>query len=519
MLAAIRLARTVTGRTRIATTSGYHGINDEVLVRASVVDGVRRPVPIAPGIPQHAVDQVLVLDYGSPESLELLRAHAHELAAVLIEPVQARRPDLQPLEFLREVRKITAESGTALIFDELITGFRTAPGGAQAYFGIEADMVTYGKIIGGGIADRRDLRQGEVSRRARRRRLAVRRRFRARNRHDVFRGHLRAPSARHPRGAERADDCSSARAPALQDELSARTARFARRTQRVVREGAGADARSPSSRSMMYFVFQQEFKYASLLFFHLRLKGLHIWEGRPCFFSTAHTDEEIGYIIDLFQARACEELRAADFIPKPATPEIKAVVKRRAISTRRRPPEPIVRPDKPMEYSLYFFGNYDAAYREDKYSLLQDAAKFADDAHGFTAAWLPERHFHAVGGFSPNSSLLACSLAAVTKSCSCAAGASCCRCIIPCAWRRNGRSRTISPTGAWPFPSRRAGIRTISFSRRKISRIAATSALQNLEIIQPALARRAGRNAHPERRRCPSSLHPLPKQGRAADLG
>ena len=102
MLAAIRLARTVTGRTRIATTGGYHGINDEVLVRASVVDGVRRPVPIAPGIPQHAVDQVLVLDYGSPESLEMLRAHAHELAAVLIEPVQAAGPISSRSSFCRK---------------------------------------------------------------------------------------------------------------------------------------------------------------------------------------------------------------------------------------------------------------------------------------------------------------------------------------------------------------------------------------------------------------------------------
>ncbi len=68
-----------------------------------------------------------------------------------------------------------------------------------------------------------------------------------------------------------------------------------------------------------------------------------------------------------------------------------------------------------MEYSLYFFGNYNAAYREDKYSLLQEAAKFGDE-NNFTAVWLPERHFHAVGGFSPNSSLLACALAGLTKN-------------------------------------------------------------------------------------------------------
>ena len=92
ILAAVRLARTVTGRTRIATCGGFHGINDEVLVRANVVDGKRRSLPVAPGIPEHIVSDVLVLDYGTAEGLELLRAHAHELAAVLVEPVQSRRP-------------------------------------------------------------------------------------------------------------------------------------------------------------------------------------------------------------------------------------------------------------------------------------------------------------------------------------------------------------------------------------------------------------------------------------------
>jgi iturin family lipopeptide synthetase A len=408
VLAAVRLARTVTGRTRIATTSGYHGINDEVLVRSSVVDGVRKPVPIAPGIPQHAVDQVLVLDYGSPESLELLRAHAHELAAVLIEPVQARRPDLQPREFLQEVRKITAASGTALIFDELITGFRTAPGGAQEYFGIEADLVTYGKIIGGGVpigaicgkAKYLDALDGGAWQ------------YGDDSSPEAGMTFFAGTYVRHPlsiRAALSVLTWLKRQGPSLQENLAARTERFANELNAWC-DREQIPMRVTFFRSMIYFVFQQEFKYASLLFYHLRLKGLHIFEGRPCFFSTAHTEEEFSYIIDLFR-ESFEELRAADFIPKPAMPEIKAVVTP-ALSTPA--PQPIVRPDKPMEYSLYFFGNYDAAYRDDKYTLLHDAAKFGDE-HGFTAAWLPERHFHAVGGFSPNSALLACSLAAVTK--------------------------------------------------------------------------------------------------------
>ena len=102
-----------------------------------------------------------MLDYGTPESLEIIRARADELAAVLVEPVQSRRPDFQPREFLHELREITREAGALLIFDEVVTGFRAHPGGAQALFGVQADLATYGKVVGGGfpigvIAGKRD---------------------------------------------------------------------------------------------------------------------------------------------------------------------------------------------------------------------------------------------------------------------------------------------------------------------------------------------------------------------------
>ena len=155
VMAAMRLARTITGRNRIAYFTGdYHGMFEEVLVRGAWVDGVYKAQPIAPGIPESLVENMLVLDYADPASLEILRAHAHELAAVMIEPVQSRAPGIQPREFMHEVRAITREAGTALIFDEVVTGFRCAPGGAQAYFGVQADLATYGKVIGGRHAHR-----------------------------------------------------------------------------------------------------------------------------------------------------------------------------------------------------------------------------------------------------------------------------------------------------------------------------------------------------------------------------
>ena len=152
VLAAIRVCRTVTGRDKIAMFAGaYHGIFDEVLARPLTVNGEMRAAPIAPGIPESAMGQLMVLDYGRPESLELIRRHGHELAAVLVEPVQSRRLDLQPREFLHELRRITEETGTALVFDEVVTGFRIHPGGAQAHFNIRADVATYGKVVGGGL--------------------------------------------------------------------------------------------------------------------------------------------------------------------------------------------------------------------------------------------------------------------------------------------------------------------------------------------------------------------------------
>ncbi|MBK6673093.1 MAG: aminotransferase class III-fold pyridoxal phosphate-dependent enzyme [Proteobacteria bacterium] len=74
-----------------------------------------------------------------------------DVAAIIVEPVQSRRPDLQPREFLKELREIATKGGAALVFDDVVTGFRSCPGGAQEIFGVRADIVTYGKVVGGGM--------------------------------------------------------------------------------------------------------------------------------------------------------------------------------------------------------------------------------------------------------------------------------------------------------------------------------------------------------------------------------
>ena len=504
VLAAIRLARTVTGRTKIATTSGYHGINDEVLVRAATIDGVRRPVPIAPGIPQNAVDEVLVLDYGTDESLELLRTHAHELAAVLIEPVQSRRPDLQPVDFLREVRRITAASGTALVFDELITGFRAHPGGAQGLWGIEADMATYGKIMGGGVptgalcgkALYLDALDGGMWQ------------YGDDSSPETGMTFFAGTYVRHPlalRAALSVLTRLKREGPALQEKLSERTARLTGELNAFFRSGK-IPMRVDSFRSMMYFVVEPEFKYGSLLFFHLRLRNLHIFEGRPVFLSTAHSDEDIAFILAAFK-ESLTVMREAGLVPEPEAPKAVAA----AVA-----PQPVAEISTTssrtaMEFSLYFFGPYSAPYRDNKYSLLQDAAKFAD-THDFTAVWLPERHFHAVGGFSPNASLLACALAPVTTRLQLRGGSV----VLPLhhpvrvaeEWSvadnlSQGRVAVSVATG-W-HPNDFVFAPEAFEDRRAI-------ALQNLDVIRRLWRGEAVTLPTPGGETLPVRLHPLPKQ-------
>ncbi len=151
VMMAIRLARTATGRTKLGIFEGsYHGHYDGTQAIAESDDPLRSSCMV-PGIPQSAAFDTVVLQYGDPSALDLLAGRMHEFAAVLVEPVQQNRPDLQPRGFLHRLRALTAENGTALIFDEVLLGFRPHIGGAQAWFEVPADIATYGKVVGGGL--------------------------------------------------------------------------------------------------------------------------------------------------------------------------------------------------------------------------------------------------------------------------------------------------------------------------------------------------------------------------------
>ena len=288
-MAAIRVARTVTGRDKfIYFTGDYHGTFDEVLVRNTP----RGSAPVAPGIPAANTGNVVVLEYGADASLQYLREHGDEIAAVLIEPVQTRHPENQPFAFIREARHITEQTGSAFILDEVVTGFRLAPGGVQEFLGIRADMCTYGKVIGGGhpigvlsgkamyldALDGGAWQYGDSSG------------------PEVGVTFFAGTFVRHPLAlaAARAVLLHLKQAgPGLQQTLNAKTAALAERLDTFFVE-RGVPSRIHHFCSWFYFTFPGDARLGALLYYAMRARGIHIQEGYPCFLTTAHTRRRSG---------------------------------------------------------------------------------------------------------------------------------------------------------------------------------------------------------------------------------
>ncbi|HEV2006805.1 MAG TPA: glutamate-1-semialdehyde 2,1-aminomutase [Candidatus Limnocylindrales bacterium] len=153
VMSALRVARAATGRDLVVKfAGGYHGHADGLLVEAG--SGVAtQAIPGSAGVPEATAAQTIVLPYNDPTSVTLAFAeHPGRIAAVIVEPVAANIGVVAPAPgFLEHLRQMTHADGALLIFDEVITGFRLGPGGAQARFGIKPDLTTLGKIIGGGM--------------------------------------------------------------------------------------------------------------------------------------------------------------------------------------------------------------------------------------------------------------------------------------------------------------------------------------------------------------------------------
>ena len=319
VIAAMRVARTVTARSKVVLFAGaYHGMFDEVLVKGVKKAGAPHTLPVAPGIPRESVGNIVVLDYGTPESLEWIRAHAHELAAVLTEPVQSRHPNLQPREFLREIRKITQESGTALIFDEVVTGFRVHPGGCQALFDIRADLATYGKVVAGGMpigvlagkSQFMDALDGGAWQ------------FGDDSYPSVGVTFFAGTFVRHPLAVAAVKAVLQhlkEQGSALQEKLSADTA-FLVRSLNELFEANQVPSRVENFASIFYFSFPTDFPLGSLLYYHLREKGIFVLEGFPCFLTTAHTHADVQQIIRAFE-QSVAEMQDGGILPRPAVVE------------------------------------------------------------------------------------------------------------------------------------------------------------------------------------------------------
>jgi amino acid adenylation domain-containing protein len=314
VIAAMRVARTVTGRNKVVLFAGsYHGMFDEVLVKGVKAAETPRSLPIAPGIPRESVGNVVVLDYGTPESLEWIRAHARELAAVLVEPVQSRHPNLQPREFLRETRQITQDSGAALIFDEVVTGFRVHPGGCQALFDIRADLATYGKVLAGGMpigvlagkAQFMDALDGGAWQ------------FGDDSYPSVGVTFFAGTFHRHPltlAAVKAVLKHFREQGPQLQQRLTAKTASLVSALNTLLEKG-NVPARIETFGSIFYFSFPTDFPLGSLLYYHLREKGIYVLEGFPCFLTTTHSDADIAEIVRAFD-ESIREMQAGGIFPE-----------------------------------------------------------------------------------------------------------------------------------------------------------------------------------------------------------
>ncbi|MEO7068152.1 MAG: amino acid adenylation domain-containing protein [Rhodanobacter sp.] len=318
VMGAMRIARTVTGRkTIVIFKDSYHGIFDEVIVRGT---RTLRSIAAAPGILASAVENVLVLDYGSDEALRIIRERAHEFAAVMIEPVQSRNPTLQPREFVRALRTLCDAGGCALIFDEVITGFRMAPGGAQEVYGVHADIATYGKIIGGGLPfaaiagdthwmdalDGGHWQFGDDSY------------------PEAGVTYFAGTFVRHPlalAAARAALTYVKQQGPALQAGLNARTTGLIDRLNAVFKT-RHAPLTALGYSSLWRLLVDADQPCASLFWYRLRYEGLHVYEQFNCFLSLAHGEAEVARIVAVVTSALDALMGAGMLTPRTASGDV-----------------------------------------------------------------------------------------------------------------------------------------------------------------------------------------------------
>lgn len=424
----MRLARAHSGRDTIAVfRNAYHGHFDSTLVNPTGINDVSA-APMAIGIPAGLVHDVIVLPYADNRALAEIRSRGSSLAAVLVEPVQNRRPDLHPVEFLRELRDITRSQDVLLAFDEVLTGFRIHPGGAAAHFGVTPDIVSYAKVIGGGmpigvVAGRADV-MNRVDGGTTPPGPPVTYTAGTFCRHPLAMAAARAVLRKLSDDGLRLTSRLNARTDDMRTELNAR---FTDLGVPFAMHNFGSFFRFSinGNLSFAYQPVEMDYFNAAML-----TKGVYIAEGGTCFLSTAHSDADIQRIIDA-AGGAARELRDAGLLNRltsdvPAAHRAARFVEPKepvvsgglagtcAVPRQSEPHTPQVRTSggSPAPVlSLSFFGDY-PRNTPGMFDVIRNAAAAADGR--LATLWIPERHFHSFGGLSPNPSVLGAFLAGIT---------------------------------------------------------------------------------------------------------
>ncbi len=314
---AIRIARATTGKKKIVFFGGaYHGTADGLLgLPVYNEDSSISTISVIPGITDGSVSDLIILGYNSRISLDYITEHSDEIAGIIVETVQSRRPDLQPKEFLHKLRKITQEKNIALIFDEVITGFRICAGGAEEYFGVKADIVTYGKVVGGGMP------MGVIAGSARFMNSVDGGAWKFGDdsvpEYENQRTIVMGTFCHHPLTMAAAYATLShikAEKDTIYPEVNKKAEYFINTLNKYFEE-ENVPFRMVNFGTLFRFVIPKKYE---IFFYSMITKGIFVWAGRNCFLCTEHTNEEIERIISAVKETICE-MKEAGFFPESFT--------------------------------------------------------------------------------------------------------------------------------------------------------------------------------------------------------
>jgi len=309
VMTAMKFARAYTGKSKIAIFTGcYHGHDDSTLITKMTKDGAERPIAV--GISEAAMGDMVLLDYNDMESIRKLKDMKDVLAAVLVEPVQSRHPEIQPVKFLKALRKVTEENGVLMIFDEVITGFRCHVGGAKHLFNIEPDIAVYGKaacngmpigIIAGkrevmDVADGGQWQYGDDSY------PTIGQTFYAGTffKHPFTMAVAYAMLSYFKKNGNK-----------MQEELGKKTDYLVSEINKIFRQYQ-VPVEVNNFTSLYKFKPLDDSKFIDIFYYKLLDYGIFTWEGRTCFMSSAHTDSDIRKIIEAV-GKTIEDMTKAGF--------------------------------------------------------------------------------------------------------------------------------------------------------------------------------------------------------------